>query len=189
MVSGSRYNLENPMNFVPSESCFTANIKPEKHCQFFNDNQLLFESSLAIPVECLSRKSMCIIVNALIEELQSAKSRIVELELKYQNGFMEDFKNEIIENSCGSYQSVEDSSQRHLLENKTIPQTTAATSMSNNSRRAVEKPSTDELLCRFCSYRHQRGKANCPAQNKICERCNLPNHFAFTCKTNLKKEI
>ena len=51
---------------------------------------------------------MSIIVNALIEELQSAKSWIIELELKYQNGFMEDCQNEIIENSTGSYQSVEE---------------------------------------------------------------------------------
>ena len=185
MVSGVGYNLENPMNFVPSESCFTANIKPEKNCQFFNDNQLLSESSLAIPVECLSRKSMCIIVNALTEDLQAAKSRIAELEenlngLKVQcskGQFQDDMTGK-----CKSCRSMEDSCSKPSL-SKTVA------TLRNKSREILGKSSTDELLCRFCSSRHQRGKTNCPAWNHICNRCNLPNHFASSCKTNLKKRF
>ena len=158
--------------------------------KFFNDNQLLSESSLSIPVKCLSEKSICLIVNTLIEDLESAKSRIVELEQKNQNGFIEVCQGKMVDNRCASCQSMEDTSQRTLLEHKTVaPKTTSISTSNNNSRKAPEKSSTDELLCRFCSSRHQRGKANCPAQNNVCERCSLPNHFAFCCRTDLKKRL
>ena len=42
--------------------------------------QLLSQPVLTIPTEWLSVKSLCSIINVLIEDLQSAKSRILELE-------------------------------------------------------------------------------------------------------------
>ena len=133
--------------------------------KLFNDNQLLSEFSLSIPLNCLSEKSLWSIINALTEDLQAAKSRIAELEenlngLKVQcskGQFQDDMTGK-----CKSCRSMEDSCSKTSL-SKTV-----ATSK-NNCSEILGKSSTDELLCRFCSSRHQRGKTNCPAWNPILQ--------------------
>ena len=56
---------------------------PNVNVSMSSDNvsgQLLSKPVLTIPTECLSAKSLCSIINVLIEDLQLAKSRIYELE-------------------------------------------------------------------------------------------------------------
>ncbi len=45
----------------------------------------------------------------------------------------------------------------------------------------TSKKETPEMIleCKFCTYKHVRGK--CPAYNKECKRCGKLNHFAKAC--------
>ena len=65
MVSGENFSM-------PNGNVSTSGINVSR--------QLLSGSILMIPTECLSSKSLSSIVNVLIEDLKSAKSRIAQLE-------------------------------------------------------------------------------------------------------------
>ena len=40
--------------------------------------------------------------------------------------------------------------------------------------------------CDFCGWSHKRGKQNCPAFGKTCDRCGGKNHFKNVCKLRSK---
>ena len=72
MVSGVNFSMSGVNLSTPNVSVTMS-----------SDNvsgQLLSKPVLTIPTECLSTKSLCSIISVLIEDLQSAKSRILELE-------------------------------------------------------------------------------------------------------------
>ena len=37
-------------------------------------------------------------------------------------------------------------------------------------------------LCAYCGHSHKRGKRNCPAYGKTCDKCSGKNHFKTMCK-------
>ena len=38
--------------------------------------------------------------------------------------------------------------------------------------------------CDFCGWSHKKGKQNCPAFGKICDKCGEKNHFKNVCKSD-----
>ena len=152
--------------------------------KFFNDNQLLSESSLSIPVECLSEKSFRSIVKALIEELLSAKSRIIELEHQqpsstrvhqFQTLGKIDSKNQTNADKLNKPKKIKRSKEEPILQGGSRETTTKSRKTSDNDK--------------FCGQLHKRGKTHCPANGNKCRRCKKLNHFSSTCKTKIEKGL
>ena len=50
---------------------------------------------------------------------------------------------------------------------------------------AIKKNFKDDhrdLKCDYCGWSHKRGKRNCPAYGKTCEKCGGRNHFRTVCR-------
>ena len=43
-------------------------------------------------------------------------------------------------------------------------------------------------LCDYCGCSHRKGKRNCPAFGKICDKCGGKNHFKTVCKSESKRD-
>ena len=41
--------------------------------------------------------------------------------------------------------------------------------------------------CDYCGWSHRRGKRNCPAFGKTCDKCGGKNHFRTVCKSSDKE--
>ena len=131
----------------------------------------LSEPILSIPTQCLSKKSLCLIVNTLIEDLRSAKSRIAELELQTS-----------AENDQVKIPETFDHANTGKLNelNKCYQESSTL-----NTTKAHERSENDILHCRYCNQLHKRGKNQCPAYGNTCSRCKRLNHFTSTCKTKI----
>ena len=166
MVSGENFSMSG-VNF----SITNVNVSMS------GDNvsgQLLSKPVLTIPTECLSVKSLCSIINVLIEDLQSAKSRILELEHQQSS----------TEKKIVQIPEIKNLSNVGKLNelNKCYQQFPTV-----NTTKSHERTENDILHCRYCSQFHKRGKNHCPAKGNTCSKCQKLNHFASTCKTKILK--
>ena len=148
--------------------------------------QLLSKPVLTIPTEWLSVKSLCSIINVLIEDLQSAKSRILELEHQ-QPSFTGNHQSQALRNidSMNKFNPGKwnESNQMVKFNDERTPQNVLTQHTTDSHKRSEN----DVLLCRFCNQLHKRGKNYCPAHGNTCSRCKRLNHFTSTCKTNIGK--
>ena len=125
-------------------------------------------------------------MNALIEDLQSAKSRIAELE--HQQASTENNKMQTAQKinlvNVGKLnvpnKNVK-SNEEPILKNVSKQNTSFKT-------HSYERSENDILLCKFCGQSHKRGKNHCPAHGTTCSRCKRLNHFSSTCRKNIGKD-
>ena len=69
-----------------------------------------------------------------------------------------------------------------ILQHQAAPASVAKISTKKvRTSKCHAKESLEEFIkqCKFCSYRHKRGK--CPAYNKVCKKCSKKGHFAKFC--------
>ena len=57
---------------------------------------------------------------------------------------------------------------------------------STSTSNTVSGLSKDKPCCGNCGKEHQKGRSNCPAQGKKCNKCDKMNHFASVCKSKPK---
>nr|XP_039254308.1 uncharacterized protein LOC120331303 [Styela clava] len=65
---------------------------------------------------------------------------------------------------------------------------------SNQTKKTQLKPVTESANesklnireCKFCGRKHIFGRNYCPAWGKVCNRCNIKNHFAVKCRLRIK---
>ena len=121
--------------------------------------QLLSEPVLTIPTKCLSAKSISLIVNALIEDLESAKSRIAELE--HQQSATGNDQTQISDtiNLVNVGQLIEPNKIVKSNEESILQEL----SKQNNTNSLHRRSENDILHCRYCDQLHKRGKNHCPA--------------------------
>ena len=164
------------------------NVKPD------NGQELL-----AFPEKNLSRNTLLSIIKSLTSDLAEAKQEICELRKSKCSSCAEN--NDLLlprSNSCPEISVKQNKPASSVVGN-------AVRNCSNSAKQSKVNPSkrktdsadpakTDEvanvktlIFCRFCATRHERGKLFCPARDKICEKCNLKNHFASCCQTSPKR--
>ena len=160
---------------------------PNVNVSMSSDNvsgQLLSKPVLTIPTECLSAKSLCSIINVLIEDLQLAKSRILELENRQSSTEKEKVQIPKTKNLVNVGKLIEPNKIVKSNEESILQEVSK-----KNTKNSLHRRSENDILhCRYCDQLHKRGKNHCPANGNTCSRCHKLNHFASTCKTKILKE-
>ena len=55
----------------------------------------------------------------------------------------------------------------------------------SSRKKQADSDVVGQVECKFCGFRHKKGKSFCPAYGKICRKCRGRNHFQSTCSSTV----
>jgi hypothetical protein len=145
-------------------------------CEFGDQEDKLLRSQIIMGIATKSIKERLLREDVSLEKVvkycRSVEAAENNIKIMMKNQPKEMMQSTQIEN-------ISKQQMQHTQTYKKVDQENCSTSSSVKPMRNVQVSAN----CSRCGYCHY--KKPCPAYNKICSKCNKPNHFARVCRSNV----